>query len=114
MSEESRYYKRDGTACSLKEWSALFENVQYCCLALTELPNSFEVSTVWLGLNHNYREGPPLIFETMVFSAGSREEKDTQRYSTEAQALDGHKIMVEKWKHCLGGSCGNTSGHKGE
>lgn len=25
------------------------------------------VSTVWMGLNHQYGDGPPLIFETMVF-----------------------------------------------
>lgn len=56
------------------------------------------VSTVWLGLNHNWFDiGPPLIFETMVF-----EHKDyghqiyCERYSTWQQAEEGHKRAV-KW-----------------
>lgn len=62
------------------------------------LPNGVFVSTVWLGLDHSFSGGPPLIFETMVFPANSLDEKNCQRYSTEAEALQGHQEMVEKWK----------------
>lgn len=50
------------------------------------------VSTVWLGVNHNWYPGsPPLIFETMVFT-GDMEPQDewTQRYTYLAQARAGH------------------------
>ena len=36
-------------------------------LAWDELPDGSYLSTVWLGLDHNYVWGPPLIFETMRF-----------------------------------------------
>ena len=48
------------------------------------------VSTVFLGLNHQYGDhGPPLLFETMVFRNDSGEEM--WRYSTYEEALKGHK-----------------------
>lgn len=46
------------------------------------------VSTVWLGLNHQFGDGPPLIFETMVF--GGDHDDEQWRYSTEVEALAGH------------------------
>jgi len=46
------------------------------------------VSTVWLGLDHGYGGGPPLIFETMVF--GGAHDEDQWRYPTEVEALAGH------------------------
>lgn len=53
------------------------------------------VSTVWLGLDYNYGEGPPLIFETMVFKDG--EERELERYSTQEEALRGHKKLLKKY-----------------
>lgn len=47
------------------------------------------VSTVFLGLDHNWGEGPPLVFETMVFRDGNGD--DCQRYSTWLQAMEGHR-----------------------
>ena len=62
------------------------------------------VSTVWLGMDHGLScEGPPLIFETMVFEAAEghawfgpyHEDVGEQwRYSTETQAREGHAVMV--------------------
>ena len=55
----------------------------------------FHVSTVWLGLDHSFsldRDRPPVIFETMVFTEfGGGGDVYCQRYSTEKQALRGHK-----------------------
>ena len=69
-------------------------------VAETTLENGNWVSTVWLGLDHNFgMQGPPLIFETMVFpKEGEWGELDCRRYSTEEEALAGHEEMVEKWK----------------
>lgn len=56
------------------------------------------VSTVWLGINHNFGGGKPLIFESMVFPSRGNGEYDQIRYHTEAEALNGHKKLVRKWK----------------
>ena len=47
------------------------------------------VSTVFLGLDHSFGGGPPLLFETMIFDGG--EEEHCVRYSTWQQAEEGHK-----------------------
>jgi hypothetical protein len=53
------------------------------------------VSTVFLGLDHNFCDyGPPLLFETMVFVDGDGLEQE--RYSTWAEAEEGHAAMVAK------------------
>jgi hypothetical protein len=51
-----------------------------------------EVSTVLLVIDHNFGEGPPLIFETMVF--GGPHDEWMERYSTEAEAKAGHDRVV--------------------
>lgn len=63
----------------------------------TVLPDGKLVSTVFLGLDHSFGDGPPLIFETMVFPPDSLNELDCERYSTEKEAIVGHTKMVEKW-----------------
>ena len=55
-----------------------------------------EISTVFLGLDHQYGEGKPLLFETMVF--GGELDQEQERYSTWEEAEEGHKIMIEKVK----------------
>jgi hypothetical protein len=65
------------------------------------------ISTVFLGLDHQYGDGPPLLFETMVFrgpmptidgltiNLGASGE-DCQRYSTWEEAEDGHVEMLKR------------------
>lgn len=53
-----------------------------------------EVSTVFLGLDHSFGDGPPLIFETLVFGGPLADEME--RYSTHREALAGHDAMVER------------------
>ena len=74
-------------------------DMAYKRVAETTLPDGKWVSTVWLGLNHNWDDGPPLIFETMVFqSRENLETVDQDRYATEDDAIIGHQLMVEKYK----------------
>lgn len=54
------------------------------------------ISTVFLSLDHNFGEGKPLLFETMVFK-GNLIDLDMARYSTYEEAEKGHKKMVKKW-----------------
>lgn len=57
----------------------------------------YRISTVFLGINHNYGEGPPLLFETMVF----QEEGDSLycvRAATWEEAERQHLKAIE-WVH---------------
>jgi hypothetical protein len=83
----SAYYDRDGIPISQLEWCDKFGDYDYKRVACDVFGDT-KVSTVWLGLDHGFAGGPPLIFETMVFSSPSGDEQ--WRYSTEAEALAGH------------------------
>jgi hypothetical protein len=51
------------------------------------------VSTVFLGIDHrHFGDGPPILFETMVF--GGAHDQSQERYCTRAEALEGHKRWV--------------------
>ena len=63
------------------------------------LKNGKFISTVFLGMDYNFGEGAPLVFETMVFpKKGVWGELDIERYSTWDEAVKGHNAMVKKWK----------------
>lgn len=60
----------------------------------------FCVSTVFLGLDHQYGDGPPLVFETMIFASKDGEitdwcERWGDRYSTIDGARAGHADAVQ-------------------
>ena len=58
------------------------------------------VSTVFLGLDHSFGDGPPLIFETLVF--GGKLDQEMERYSTKEQALEGHQAMCKMVREANG------------
>jgi len=91
--QRPRYYDLDGSPLELMEWARLFELRSEPAggwrIALDE-GIGVCVSTVWLGLDHNYSPaGPPLIFETMIF--GGEHDQYQERYSTKEEAIEGHK-----------------------
>ena len=93
----SDHYDRNGKPMDLMTWAREFQKGnRHIGLTIimnrTLEPEGVRVSTVWLGLDHSFGEGPPLIFETMVF--GGEHDQYTERYSTEAQARQGHKRIV--------------------
>lgn len=55
----------------------------------------FWVSTVFLGLDHSYGKGPPILWETMVFGGSMRDEY-MERYTSEQEALEGHE-RAKQW-----------------
>jgi len=88
-----------GKPMELMEWAKKLEDSKYKIIKQTTLPDGKLVSTVWLGLNHNFGAGDPLIFETMVFpNKKDFGELDVDRYSTLEQAKLGHSMMVDKWR----------------
>lgn len=79
---------------SMEEWAVKHGDLDYKVLARTEV-GSWTVSTVWIGINHNLSgQGPPLIFETMVFRPGDWSGEYCERYATQAQARAGHDRAV--------------------
>ena len=76
------------------EWGARF-NSQSRIVKQTKISKDVRVSTIFLGMNHQFLPGlPPLVFETMVFGVDS--DLEYERYSTWEQAEEGHHQIVEK------------------
>lgn len=73
-------------------WSKCFEINEARRVASTE-KDGITVSTVFLGVDHNWGEGPPVLFETMIF--GGPENEYQERYCTWEEAEEGHKRAVE-------------------
>lgn len=51
-------------------------------------PGGARVSTVFIGIDHNWEGGTPLLFETMIF--GGPEDTFQDRYSSWDEAVSGH------------------------
>ena len=87
---------RTPVACELMTWAQAFEtrkgSVDPWRVASTTILDSVHVSTVFLGLDHQYGDGPPLLFETMIFGGDLDGWQD--RYSTWEEAEAGHAKAV--------------------
>lgn len=53
-----------------------------------DIVGDVRVSTVFLGLDYSFGDGPPLLWETMIF--GGEHDQYQDRYSSHADALVGH------------------------
>jgi len=73
-------------------WGKWFETADRR-VAFTKMWLGVEVSTVFLGLSHQYGCGPPILFETMIF--GGEHNEYQERYSTWEEAEAGHKQAVK-------------------
>ena len=70
------------------KWARFMERAGARRVAYTAA-GEVSVSTVFLGLDHNLSyQGPPLLFETMVF--GGPSDEAMCRYSTWSEAVAGH------------------------
>lgn len=93
-----KWYDRQGRIIDELCACQLSQDMDYKIVEQTVLPDGKFVSTVWLGLDHNFGEGLPKIFESMIFSSkGNFSDLDCCRYSTEEEAIFGHFRMVKKW-----------------
>ena len=72
-------------------WAKWFERADRL-VARTQVGDGY-VSTVFLGIDHAFGEGRPVLYETLV-RGGPLDEK-MERYWTRAQAVEGHRIMVD-------------------
>lgn len=75
-------------------WARWFENIENRRIAVTEIDTNIEVSTVFLGLDHNFfGNAAPLLFETMIL--GGSHANDQWRCAFYNQALKQHAKAVE-------------------
>jgi hypothetical protein len=80
--------------CTTTEWSEQCQDMRasHTKHVGDDYIGEYRISTVWLGIDHQYGDGDPLLFETMVF-----DKKDewndcyTARYSTWDEAVKGHE-----------------------
>ena len=61
--------------------------------------HDIHISTVYLGLNHRYDAGPPLLYETMIF--GGPLDQEQFRYTSWQEAEQGHQEAVDRVRGAL-------------
>ena len=75
------------------KWAAWFETHDRT-VAVEDITSKIYVSTVFLGIDHNFGGGgAPILWETMIFN-GARNGY-SERYSSHKAALAGHKRVIE-------------------
>jgi hypothetical protein len=55
-----------------------------------------KVSTVFLGLDHSFGDGLPVLWETMVF--GGKLDGEQDRYTSREDAVKGHAAILQRVK----------------
>ncbi len=75
-----------------QKWSLWIKTADLT-VARTRIDNC-EVSTMFLGVNHGMTNGPPMLYETLVY--GGPLHKETSHYSTKREALEGHERICAK------------------
>lgn len=81
---------------NLMKWAMWFESADRA-VKKTAINDSVQVSTVFLGLDHNYGDGPPILFETMIF--GGEHDEEMERCSTWSEAEQMHERMIKRARH---------------
>ncbi len=77
---------------SIEAWGRWWETAERHVANLQD--GDVHVSTVFLGIDHQFGSGPPLLFETMVFGGPLDEEQE--RCSTWEEAEQMHHDMVTR------------------
>lgn len=81
------------------KWVEFFQDVDNRRVALTKV-KGMEVSTIFLGMDHRFvGDGPPILFETMVFKENSNHDEFQWRYCTWKEAEEGHRRVVQAIKN---------------
>ena len=91
MSEHYILEGREPKAVDLMTWARSFGKTDRH-VADKEIGN-VRVSTVFLGLNHSFGDGPPLLFETMIF--GGEHDGYQERCSTYSEAEAMHEVACK-------------------
>lgn len=90
-----QWYGLDGQLIGIQEAERLLVDPIACRIAHTKIVTSkgaITVSTVYLVLDHSFGDGPPVLWESMVF--GGPIDEDQRRYTSRADAVTGHAELV--------------------
>jgi len=87
----SEFYDQEGRPMEIMEWGRARQDLANIIVARDER-DEIMVSTVWIGIDHGWGQGPPIIFETMIF--GGKHDQYQERYATRDEALAGHARAV--------------------
>lgn len=93
------YWILDGKtpkAATLQEWSDFIECIDKKRIQQNVYQRHGKriwISTVFLGIDHAFDEGRPILFETMVFEGHSFQDLYCERYATYDEAIEGHERM---------------------
>jgi hypothetical protein len=99
MSDHYILNGREVVPADLITWATWLESVGEGRVVARDLVGDIVISTVFIGLDHRFGDGPPLIFETMVL--GGVLDQEMERYSTYDEAEAGHQSMVERVRKSL-------------
>lgn len=81
----------------VETWAMMFETSERI-IAKTYIEN-VHISTVFLGLDHGFGRGRPILFETMIF--GGELDGYQERYATYFDAEIGHLEAVQKVRETI-------------
>lgn len=76
--------------CDLETWAKWFEKAQRH-VAIDNI-GKVVVSTIFLGLDHSFGQGKPVLWETMIF--GGPHDQYMDRYTSKEEAIAGHAKAV--------------------
>lgn len=80
--------------CDMMTWAKMFNQDRHVAQHVIDIDGvSVRISTVFLGLDHSWGDGPPILFETMIF--GGEHDQYQERYSTWHDAWKGHYKAIE-------------------
>lgn len=65
-------------------------------VALDTTPAGIRISTVFLGLDYNFGDGKPLLFETMTFNHKKEGEEFCERWHTWDEVIAGHQGILKE------------------
>lgn len=93
MSDRPTFYRLDGhktVPCRIEDLPS-FPREGY--RVGKDIIGSVEISTVFRDVDHAW-EGPPILFETMIF--GGKHGQELARYGTWDEAEEGHALWVDR------------------
>lgn len=105
--DENRNVKR---CHNLMVWARWFETSGERRRVAQDFFWDCDVSTVFLSTNHQFNpDGPPLLFETMVFGGDEDEDLEQWRWTSWEEATAGHAVVCKavasrrpRWMRWLG------------
>ncbi len=94
--------RRPKVTTDINEWGSWRESASDPCRVGDDDVCGYCVSTVFLGIDHSFGRGPPILWETMVFGEGHLDMDMDRCGGTWEQAEEMHRRMVARVRASLG------------